>query len=124
MLAAAMAVQTIVKPGFPPSVSVIRTEIGPGGRRVSITSSKPEPGHDVESRDSRTRSASVKGTASFDVLCECCGRECCGPTTPASNMDEAEAVQAEHLAESRRCADWAAGRSTRETFKIRSRKTR
>jgi len=92
-LAAAMAVQTIVKPGFPPSVSVIRTEIGPGGRRVTITSSKPEPGHDLES-NGRTPVAPIKGTASFDVLCECCGRECCGPTTPASSMDEAEAVQA------------------------------
>jgi hypothetical protein len=229
MLAAAMAVQTIVKPGFPPLGWAIRTEIGPGGRRVTMVSSEPELGHDLESnshraecracraawmarenrpdpggdgwqtpsgrremyfdprglevpvshhdvcgtcsvrldaaseaelvdrkrqhlRDSRRcrqaegelrrETGSVlgpqnvmkadsspltvpaKGTASFDVVCQCCGRECCGPTTPASSLAEAEAVQARHLAESRRCADWATERGTRETFKVRSRKTR
>ena len=122
MLAAAMAVQTIVKPSFPPFAVVIRTEVRPGGRRVITVSGGPEPGHDVESRDSRTRSASRKGSAALDVLCECCGRECCGPT-PASSMDEAEAVQAEHEAESRACADWAAARGTPLPFRIRIRKT-
>jgi len=233
MLAAAMAVETIVKPGFPPLGWAIRTEIGLGGRRVTMVSSEPEPGHDLESnshraecracrakwmarenrpepggdgwhqvptplgrremyfdprgleapvshrdvcgtcsvrldaaseaeladrkrqhlRDSRRcrqaegelrrretgsalgpqnvmkadsspLTAPAKGTASFDVVCQCCGRECCGPTTPASSLAEAEAVQARHLAESRRCANWAAERGTRETFKVRSRKTR
>jgi hypothetical protein len=232
MLAAAMAVQTIVKPGFPPLAWAIRTEIGPDGRRVTMVSSEPERGHDLDSNSHRAEcracrakwmarenrpepgadgmhqvptpsgrletyfdprgleapvghhdvcgtcgvrlgapseaelvnrkrqhvrdsprclhaeeklrretglahapqnvvtadpsplTAPAKGTVSFDVVCQCCGRECCGPTTPASSMAEAEAVQATHLAESRRCADWAAERGTRETFKVRSRKTR
>jgi hypothetical protein len=86
------------------------------------TGSAPAPQH-VMKADSSPRTAPAKGSAAFDVLCECCGRECCG-RTPASSLAEAEAVQTTHLAESRRCADWAAGRGTRETFKVKSRKTR
>ena len=52
MLAAAMAVQTIVKPSFGLSW-LVRTEIGPDGRRVTTSSSKPEPGHDLESNSHR-----------------------------------------------------------------------
>jgi hypothetical protein len=54
MLAAAMAVQTIVKPGVPSLVWGFLTEIGPDGRRVTTSSSEPEPGHDLESNSHRT----------------------------------------------------------------------
>src|SRR5712692_5248320 len=51
MLAAAMAVQTIVKPGFG-FVWNILTKVGPEGR-VTIVSSEPQPGHDLESGSHR-----------------------------------------------------------------------
>ncbi len=178
MLAAAMAVQTIVKPSFAFSWAV-HTEIGPGGRRVTTVSSKPEPGHDLESAnhralcracrakwmarenrpepgadgyhqvqtpsgrretyfdprgleetesaltpqdlvkaDSSRLTAPTRGSAALEVSCQCCPW-----TTPASSMVEVEAVQAAHLAASRRCADWAAERGVRETFKVGTRKT-
>jgi hypothetical protein len=60
MLAAAMAVQTIVKPSFGFSW-VVRTEIGPDGRRVTTSSSKPEPGHDLESNSHRSECRACRG---------------------------------------------------------------
>lgn len=86
------------------------------------TRSAPGP-QNVMKADSSTLKPPVRGTASLDVLCQCCGRECCG-RTPASSLAEAEAVQVAHLAESRRCADWAAERGTPQTFKVMSRRTR
>ncbi len=53
MLAAAMAVQTIVNPGFVLPALIVHTEIGPGGRRVTVVSSEPEPGHDLENASHR-----------------------------------------------------------------------
>ncbi len=73
---------------------------------------------DLVKVDPSRLTAPTQGSAALEVSCECCGR-----TTPASSMVEVEAVQTAHLAGSRRCADWAAGRSARGTFEVRIRKT-
>ena len=61
MLAAAMAVQTIVKPGFA-LVSVVSTEVGPDGRRVATINSEPESGHDLESTSHRAECRACRAT--------------------------------------------------------------
>jgi hypothetical protein len=61
MLAAAMAVQTIVNPSFGFSW-LVHTEIGPDGRRVATSSSKPEPGHDLESDSHRANCRACRAT--------------------------------------------------------------
>jgi len=73
---------------------------------------------DLVKVDPSRLTAPTQGSAALEVSCECCGR-----TTPASSMVEVEAVKTAHLAGSRRCADWAAGRSARGTFEVRIRKT-
>lgn len=73
---------------------------------------------DLVKADSSRLTAPTRGSAALEVSCQCCPW-----TTPASSMVEVEAVQAAHLAASRRCADWAAERGVRETFRVGIRKT-
>ena len=60
MLAAAMAVQTIVKPGFPPLVFSFHTKIGPDGQRVTTSSSQPQTGHDLDDASHRVECRSCR----------------------------------------------------------------
>jgi len=60
MLAAAIAVQTIVKPGFPPLVSSFHTEIGPDGQRVTTSGSQPQTGHNLDDASHRVECRSCR----------------------------------------------------------------
>jgi hypothetical protein len=52
MLAAAIAVQTIVKPGFL-FASILHREVGPDGRLSTTISGEQEPGHDMDDANHR-----------------------------------------------------------------------